>query len=147
MLTAAEGNRRLHGELGLLRYDPLAYVMYAFPWDRPGSALAGEGGPQPWQRDVLEKLGEGLMSTQEAMRVAVASGHGIGKSALVSWIVLWALSTTRDTRGIVTANTEGHAQTLDITIRKIESDNALAHALEGVEKVVGAALDALRKTP
>ncbi len=61
-------------------------------------------------------------------------------------VLLWrALSQTRaehmaDVRS-------AHAQTLDITIRKIESDNALAHALEGVEKVVGAALDALKKSP
>jgi hypothetical protein len=59
-------------------------------------------------------------------------------------ILLWrALSQTRaehmaDVRAC-------HAQTLDITIRKIESDNKLAHALEGVEKVVGAALDALKR--
>ena len=147
MRAAADAPKRLYGDIGAFRYDPLAYVMYAFPWDVPGSPLAGEGGPQPWQRDILEQLGEGLMSAEEAVRVAVASGHGVGKSALVSWIVLWALSTVRDTRGIVTANTEGHAQTLDITIRKIESDNNLAHALEGVEKVVAAALDALKKSP
>lgn len=61
-------------------------------------------------------------------------------------VLLWrALSQTRiehmaDVRS-------AHAQTLDITIRKIESDNALAHALEGVEKVVAAALDALKKSP
>jgi hypothetical protein len=34
---------------------------------------------------------------------------------------------------------------LDVTIRKIESDNRLADALEGVEKVVEAALAAMRK--
>ena len=43
--------------------------------------------------------------------MAVASGHGIGKSALVAWIVLWAMSTLADTRGIVTANTEGQLRT------------------------------------
>jgi hypothetical protein len=37
------------------------------------------------------------------------------------------------------------AQMLDMTIRKIESDNKLADALEGVEKVVEAALAAMRK--
>ncbi|MGZ5905641.1 MAG: terminase, partial [Reyranella sp.] len=47
----------------------------------------------------------------EAVRMAVASGHGIGKSALVAWIILWALSTVSDTRGIVTANTEGQLRT------------------------------------
>jgi hypothetical protein len=61
-------------------------------------------------------------------------------------VLLWrALSQTRvehmaDVRS-------AHSQTLDITIRKIESDNNLARALEGVEKVVAAALDALKKGP
>lgn len=36
-----------------------------------------------------------------------------------------------------------NAQTLDLTVKKIESDNKLADALEGVEKVVEAALRAL----
>ena len=39
-------------------------------------------------------------------QVAVASGHGVGKSALCSWITLWAMSTSPDTRGIVTASSE-----------------------------------------
>jgi hypothetical protein len=39
------------------------------------------------------------------LRIAVASGHGIGKSALIAWIILYAMSTMTDTRGIVTANT------------------------------------------
>ena len=83
--------------------------MYAFPWGRPGTALADESGPEPWQRAVLQKLGDGLhrrdKTSDEAVRQAVASGHGVGKSALVAWIILWALSTLRDTRGVVTANT------------------------------------------
>ena len=45
------------------------------------------------------------------MRLAVASGHGVGKSALVSWIILWALSTMHDTRGVVSANTESQLRT------------------------------------
>ena len=76
--------------LAPFRRDPLGYVLSAFPWGQPGTALAGEDGPEPWQREVLEKLGHGLMSSAEAVRMAVASGHGIGKSALVAWIILWA---------------------------------------------------------
>jgi hypothetical protein len=37
--------------------------------------------------------------------------HGIGKSALVAWIILRAMSTLRDTRGVVSANTEGQLRT------------------------------------
>src|SRR5689334_11822749 len=98
MFAAADHRTRLHGEIGALRVDPLAYVLFAFPWGVPGTALADDEGPEPWQRDILERLGQGLMTADEAVRSAVASGHGVGKSALVSWIVLWALSTVRDTR-------------------------------------------------
>ena len=51
------------------------------------------------------------MSTGEALRLAVTSGHDIGKSALVAWTILWAMSTVRDTRGVVTANTAGQLRT------------------------------------
>ena len=97
--------------MGKFRWDPLGYVAFAFPWGQAGTVLADDTGPEPWQREVLAKLGQGLKSPDEAVRVAVASGHGIGKSALVAWIVLWALSTRPDTRGVVTANTEGQLRT------------------------------------
>jgi hypothetical protein len=104
-------DRRLHREIGGFRCDPLGYVMYAFPWGQSGTALAAEDGPEGWQRDILERVGSGLLSSGEAKKLGVASGHGIGKSALVAWIILWAISTLRDTRGIVTANTEGQLRT------------------------------------
>src|SRR5438445_988020 len=85
--------------------------MFAFPWGIAGTALADEKGPEPWQCDVLVKLGEGLITPSEAVRVAVGSGHGIGKSALVSLIILWALSTLPDTRGVISANTEAQLRT------------------------------------
>jgi hypothetical protein len=107
----ADVRGRLHREIGAFRFDPLGYVLFAFPWGVPGTALADEEGPEPWQRDVLERLGRGMLSLNEALRIAIASGHGIGKSALVAWIILWALSTLRDTRGIVTANTEDQLRT------------------------------------
>ena len=106
---------RISEQLGRFRFDPLGFVQFAFPWGRPGTPLAGETGPEPWQREVLEKLGRGLeqrdATPDEAVRLAVASGHGIGKSALVAWVILWAMSTLSDTRGIVTANTEGQLRT------------------------------------
>jgi hypothetical protein len=44
-------------------------------------------------------------------KCAVSSGHGIGKSALVSWIIWWGLSTFEDCKIIVTANTKGQLDT------------------------------------
>ena len=50
------------------RFDALGYVNFAFPWGQAGTSLADESGPEPWQRDVLEKLGQGLMAPDEAVR-------------------------------------------------------------------------------
>jgi hypothetical protein len=107
----SEADRVLERKMARYRRDALGFVGFAFPWGKAGTSLAGESGPETWQREVLQQLGEGLCSPEEATRIAVASGHGIGKSALVAWIILWAMSTCPDTRGIVTANTEGQLRT------------------------------------
>jgi hypothetical protein len=91
-------------EMAALSSDPLKWVYYAFPWGEAG-ALEAFDGPDEWQADILAAIRDGLMDAGEAVRVAVASGHGIGKSALVVWLILWSLSTFADTRGVVTANT------------------------------------------
>jgi hypothetical protein len=90
--------------------DPLGFVMYAFPWGEPGE-LRDKDGPDAWQRELLEDVGEGLLSIEQAIQQATASGHGVGKSALVAWLLLWAISTFEDTRGVVTANTESQLRT------------------------------------
>lgn len=97
----------------LLRYskDPYGFVLYAFPWGEKGSELEQHQGPADWQKKILCDLRDGLITIDEAIQIAVASGHGIGKSALVSWIILWAISTMINTRGVVTANTERQLQT------------------------------------
>lgn len=96
------------------QHDPYGYVLFAFPWGQPGTALEHEAGPRAWQREILEEVGAGAKagkSTDEAVREAVSSGHGIGKSALVSWLIRWAVVTHEDARGVVTANTDGQLRT------------------------------------
>lgn len=94
--------------------DPLGFVLYSFEWG-VGELSEFPDGPDDWQRETLliigEKLRAGAITVQEAIQIAVASGHGIGKSALVSWIILWAISTFEDTKGVVTANTENQLKT------------------------------------
>lgn len=85
--------------------DPLAFVHAAFPWGEAGD-LERHDGPDIWQAKVLNEIKEGLKTPNEVIQEAVASGNGVGKSSLVSWIILWALATRPDTRGVVTANTE-----------------------------------------
>ena len=87
-------------------HDPLTFVELAFPWGEPGTPLADEEGPFEWQREVLEYLRDNGANRDIATKIAVASGNGIGKSALVAWIIIWAFSTAGDTRGVVTANTQ-----------------------------------------
>lgn len=101
----------LLGWLAEVSDDPLAFVMGAFPWGETGTTLENFSGPEDWQRDILCLIRDGLIDTNTAIKLAVASGHGIGKSALVSWIVLWAFTTFPDTRGVVTANTENQLKT------------------------------------
>lgn len=96
---------------GLARYanDPYGFALWAFPW--------GETGPlanaslEAWQIAVLDAVRIGLITPGEAIQIARTSGHGIGKSALVSIIILWAISTFTDTKGVVTANTETQLKT------------------------------------
>src|SRR3990167_6098092 len=89
------------------RHDPLSFVLFSYPW---GSGELKDRAIYDWQRDLLIDLGRALVmgsiTTMEAIQIARASGHGIGKSALVAWLIEWAMSTQEDTRGVVTANTE-----------------------------------------
>lgn len=84
-------------------HDPVGFVYASFPW---GEGELKNKKPSEWQLKLLAEIGEGLKTVDEVVREAVASGHGIGKSALVSWIILWAISTHEDARGVVTANTD-----------------------------------------
>lgn len=100
--------------LGALTHDPLAFVYFAYPWGEPGTSLEDMEGPDEWQIQILKDIGEQLKKgkdLQTAIQEAVASGHGIGKSALISWLIHFAISTHENTRGVVTANTEGQLRT------------------------------------
>ena len=99
----------LASDLALLSKDPYKFVLYAFPWGE--DELKNDTGPDQWQKEILCAIRDGLLTIEEAIRIAVASGHGIGKSTLVSWVILWAISTKVDTRGVVTANTDTQLRT------------------------------------
>lgn len=92
--------------------DPLRFVKGAFPWGT--GPLEGSAGPDKWQTQLLSELRDRLQageSRDDVIRTAVAAGHGVGKSGLVAWIILWAISTAVDTRGVVTANTDTQLRT------------------------------------
>jgi hypothetical protein len=91
--------------------DPLAFVLGAFPWGEPGTVLEKFKGPEDWARELMGRIKVGLLDLNTAIQEAVASGHGISKSATVSHLMLWAFMTLPDTRGVITANTETQLKT------------------------------------
>lgn len=109
-LSQSDYDALLLEELGSYAYDPVGFVQWAFPWGEPGE-LEKFQGPDEWQLWILCQLRDGIINTTEACRLAVTSGHGVGKSALVGWITWWGFSTFPDTRGVITANTENQLKT------------------------------------
>jgi hypothetical protein len=61
--------------------DPVAFIHECFHWPRGG-------GPTPYQDEIAAAL-------VEHKRVAVRGPHGLGKTGLSAWIVLW-FAITRD---------------------------------------------------
>jgi hypothetical protein len=118
-------DRDLAKRLSGYALDPLGFVRAVFPWGQ--GALAGEAGPDDWQADLLTALGQALRQAQatgDAVRFAVASGHGVGKTALSAWLVLWFLSTRDHPQVVVTANTA--AQLRNKTWRELAKWHRLA---------------------
>ena len=87
--------------------DPYGYAMYAFPWGVKDTPLEEfPDGPDVWQAEQLIRIGEAFKADPLCtLREAIASGHGIGKTAEVAFIILWAMSTRPHLAGVVTANT------------------------------------------
>lgn len=108
-VTTETAEEALIDDIGAFALDPRGYAMYAYPWNEEGTPLHEVHGPREWQCDVLDDIGAHLQNPAtrfDPLQIAVASGHGIGKSALISMIIDWGMSTCDDCKVIVTANTE-----------------------------------------
>ena len=114
----------LSNDMSFFYADPLGFVMYAFPWESDSSLQVcelkgkwkkkykGLYGPDKWACEFLEDLGQSVKDRKfdghnsvDPIRMAVSSGHGIGKSAITGWIVTWIMCTRPFSQGTVTANT------------------------------------------
>lgn len=100
-----------------IKDNPLAFVMYAFPWGEKGTPLEHFEGPRKWQREVLTQIAEHIRQNNgkvdfDTLRLAVSSGRGIGKSALVSWVTIWMLSTRIGSTTIISANSESQLRSV-----------------------------------
>ena len=97
--------------------NPENFVMFAFPWRQAGTPLESFSGPRKWQRKILREIGAHVAANRpkeayEVYRKALSSGRGIGKSALVSWIVLWFMTTRIGGTVIVSANSESQLRSV-----------------------------------
>lgn len=123
-------DKKLSQIMGGLKDYPLEYVMFNFPW--------GEGtgidlvelepeykerfpgithGPDVWACEFLDRLGDEIRAREftgasvDPIRFSTASGHGIGKSTLVAWLIMFILDTRPYSMGVVTANTSDQLRT------------------------------------
>ena len=111
--------------------DPLGYVMYIFPWSTYGPIQLVElqppykerfpsckYGPDVWACEFLDDLGVEIKARKfdgheavDPIQMATASGHGIGKSVLVAWLIKFIMDTRPFSKGTVTANTAEQLKT------------------------------------
>lgn len=96
--------------------DPLRYVETMWAWGE--GDLQHEAGPKPWQRAFLLDLGAEIklrrfngIDPVKPVKMAVSSGVGPGKTALLAWIFHFILDTRPDSKCRVTANTNTQLDT------------------------------------
>lgn len=94
------------------RFDPLRWAKAA--WDWGAGELVDYDGPRDWQADVFGQIKAHLAdpaTRYQPLQIAVASGHGIGKSACMGMVSNWAMSCWDDAKIVTTANTDGQLRT------------------------------------
>jgi hypothetical protein len=96
---------------------PLRYVLGAWTWGV--GALEGSDGPKPWQRQFLLDLGAHVQAHRfngrdpvPTVKMAISSGVGPGKTALLAWVLHWLMDTRPDCKCRVTANTVTQLETV-----------------------------------
>ena len=94
------------------QFDPDAWARFAFDWGM--GELADYDGPREWQTDINNIIRDHLANPEtkyQPLQIAVASGHGIGKSAEMGMLSNWALSCFPDAKIVTTANTGDQLRT------------------------------------
>jgi hypothetical protein len=94
------------------QFDPERWSRVAFDWGH--GELADHTGPRRWQSTINRQIRDHLADPAkryQPLRIAVASGHGIGKSAEIAMISNWAMSCWADANVLITANTGPQLET------------------------------------
>src|SRR5262245_29532654 len=110
-------DQEIADELARFYADTLGFVLWAYPWGRPGP-LKDFKGPNRDQERILIDLGDAVRKRNfdgrhavEPIQMAMSSGHGTGKTAVTSFIADWAMSTRPGLHGTVTATTAAQLDT------------------------------------
>ncbi|TIN82239.1 terminase [Mesorhizobium sp.] len=94
------------------RFDPDRWANVAWDWGH--GELEDIDGPREWQTDINRVIRDHLANPEtryEPLQIAVASGHGIGKSAQMGMLSNWAMSCFANAKVVITANTETQLRT------------------------------------
>jgi len=94
------------------RFDPDRWGRVAWDWGH--GELDEYDGPREWQADINRIIRDHLANPEtryEPLQIAVASGHGIGKSAEMGMLANWAMSCFDRAKVVITANTETQLRT------------------------------------
>jgi hypothetical protein len=101
--------------------NPHEFVRFVYPWGKAGTPLEHLTGPRNWQDAQLKDIAAYIRSARthqqihkavgEMYREAIASGRGIGKSALFAMVAHWLMSTRIGASVWVTANGEPQLKT------------------------------------
>lgn len=76
--------------IALYRGDPVKFVRN----------VLGQS-PLPWQEKLLQKIAAGKR------RISVRAGHGVGKSTVCAWAIVWVMCTRFPQKAVMTAPTAG----------------------------------------
>lgn len=111
-----EADLELQEKVSHFIYKPSGYVDFVYPWREPGTRLERFDGPDVWQRETLDEIGDELKARalgqkEGPVQMAIASGHGIGKTATLAWITEWWLATRPHPQIVVTSNTRQQLET------------------------------------
>lgn len=82
--------------------DTLRSVIVSYAGDPVGFVRVVLGAePDEWQEDLLRAIATGTR------RISVRAGHGVGKSTVCAWALIWHMVTRYPQKAVVTAPTAG----------------------------------------
>lgn len=119
MNLSPEDETELKARMGEVYYnDAIRFVKEIYDWN-DGSLKSTC--PDEWQEEVLQLISQ---PTKDSLRIAISSGHGIGKTTQLAWIIHWFMSTRVNPQIVVTAGTQ--SQLITKTWRELAKWQKLA---------------------